>query len=57
MKVSLDIYRENSDPPEVKLGSIIGLLVEGVGFGIGTTGVLTTVLALGTCTVLCPLLW
>ena len=51
------MYRENKDPPEVKLGSIIGLLVEGVGLSIGTTGVLTTVLALGACTVLCPPLW
>ena len=52
MKVSFDIYRENNDPPEVKLGSIIGLIVVGVGRGIGTTGVLTTVLALGAGTVL-----
>ena len=43
------MYRENSDPPEVKLESIIGLLVEGAGRGIG---VLTTVLTLGTGTVL-----
>ena len=44
VKVSLDIYRENSDPPKVKLESIIGLLFVGAGRGIGR---LTTALALG----------
>ena len=44
VNVSFDMYRENSDPPEVKLESIAELLVEGDGRGIG---VVTTAPTLG----------
>ena len=53
MKVSFDMYRDNKDPPEVKLGPIIGVTkLTGAAEGAGTVGVLSTGLSLGACPVL-----
>ena len=42
MNVFFDVYRENSDPPKVKLESIAELLVEGAGRGIGVVNTAPT---------------
>ena len=53
MNVSFDMYLANKDPPEVKLGPIIGVTkLMGAAEGIGTVGVPSTGLSLDSCSVL-----